>query len=134
MKLPDGSGVKSRKNAKLERANYGLKQSGREWGHLCADTLLIIEGFEQCKADQCIFRNIVDVVIVLIVGVGGPEVECLNKKFRTNNLGASCTCYDGCGVERNLELGTLRVSQQAYVETIMKRFIEESNVGYSFIT
>ena len=45
MKLPGGCGEKSRKTTKLERAIYGLKQSGRKWGHLCADTL-IEHGFE----------------------------------------------------------------------------------------
>ena len=40
MKLPSGCGEKSRKTTKLERAIYGLKQSGRKWGHLCADTLI----------------------------------------------------------------------------------------------
>ena len=29
------------------RAFYGLKQSARKWGNLCADTL-IADGFEQC--------------------------------------------------------------------------------------
>ena len=45
MKLPDGCGVKSNRNAKVERAIYGLMQSRRKWGHLCVDTL-VAEGFE----------------------------------------------------------------------------------------
>ena len=49
-KLPDGCGEKSKKTAKLEKAIYGLKQSGHKWGHLCADTLTA-DGFEPCKAD-----------------------------------------------------------------------------------
>ena len=40
MKLPGGCRKKSKNNAKLERAIYGLKQSGRKWSHLCADTLI----------------------------------------------------------------------------------------------
>ena len=40
MKLPGGCGEKSRKTTKLERAIYGLKQSGRKRGNLCADTLI----------------------------------------------------------------------------------------------
>ena len=59
MKLPGGCGEKSIKTTKLERIIYGLKQSGRKWSHLCADTL-IEDNIEQCKADLCIFRNIVD--------------------------------------------------------------------------
>ena len=66
---------------------------------MCADTL-IEDGFEQCKADPCIFRKIVDGVVVMIVSVyvndllvGGSEEDCesllvsLNKKFPTNDLG-----------------------------------------------
>ena len=43
--------------------------------------------------------------------IGGSEEDCepllasLNKKFLTNNLG-ECTWYDGCGIIRNVELGT----------------------------
>ena len=35
MKLPAGCGEQSKRTTKLERAIYGLKQSGRKWGHLC---------------------------------------------------------------------------------------------------
>ena len=83
-----------------------------------ADTL-VENGFEQCRADPCIFRKIVDGVVVLIVGVyaddlqvGGSEEECdlllasLNKKSPANDLG-ECTWYDGCCIERDEELGTI---------------------------
>ena len=62
MKLTGGYGEKLKKTAKLERAFYGLKQSGRKCDHLRADTL-IADGFEQCKADPCIFRKIIDGVV-----------------------------------------------------------------------
>ena len=137
MKLPGGCGEKSNKTTKLERAIYGLKQSGRKWGHLCADTL-IEHGFEQCKADPCVFRKVVDQAVAMIVGVyvddlliGGSEENCeslltsLNRKFPTNDLG-ECTWYDGCGIERNVELGTIKLSQEAYVESLMKRFDVQS--------
>ena len=54
MKLPGGCGEQSRRAAKLGRVIYSLKQSGRKWGHLLADTL-IANGFEQGKAGLCIF-------------------------------------------------------------------------------
>ena len=95
MKLPAGCGEESKRTAKIERAIYGLKQSARQWGHSCADTL-IADGFEQCKADPCIFRKVVDGVVVMIVGVyvddllvGGSEEDCesllasLNRTFPT---------------------------------------------------
>ena len=68
IKLPADCGEQSKRAAKLERAIYGLKQIGRHCGHLWADTL-IADGFEQCKADPCIFRKVVDGVVVMIVGV-----------------------------------------------------------------
>ena len=45
MKLPGGCSDQSKRAAKLAREIYCLKQSGRKWGHLCADTL-IADGFE----------------------------------------------------------------------------------------
>ena len=59
--------------------------------------------------------------------IGGSEEDCvsllasLNKMFPTNNLG-ECTWYDGCGIERDVELRTIKVSQKAYVESLMTRF------------
>ena len=140
MKLPAGCGEQSKKTAKLERAIYGLKQSGRQWGHLCTDTL-IADGFERSKSDSCIFRKVVDGVVVMIVGVyvddlliGGSEKDCesllasLNKKFPTDDLG-ECTWYDGCGIERDVKLGTIKLSQEAYDESLMKRFGVQSISG-----
>ena len=135
--LPAGYGEQSKRTPKLERAICGLKQSGRHWGHLCADTL-IADGFEQSKADPCISRKVVVGVVVMIVGVyvddllvGGSEEHCesllasLNKKFPTNDLG-ECTWYKGCGIERDVELGAIKLSQEAYVKSLMKRFAVQS--------
>ena len=103
IKLPGGCGEKWKKTAKLERAIYGLKKSGCKWGHFCADTL-IADGFEQCKADPCIFRKIVDRVVVMSIGVyvddllvGGSqealrfvtvvsEQDVSNQRFRSVHL------------------------------------------------
>ena len=68
MKLPGGCDEQSKRTAKLERGVHGLKRSGRKWDYLCADTQ-IADGFEQYKADPCIFRKVVDGVVVMIIGV-----------------------------------------------------------------
>ena len=63
--------------------------------------------------------------------VGGSQEDCellllpLNKRFPTNDLG-ECTWYDGCGIERNTELGTIKLSQEAYAESLMTRFDEHT--------
>ena len=70
-------------------------------------------------------------VVVMIVGIyvgnlliGGSEEDCvsllasLNKKFLTNIL-EECTWYNGYGIERDVELGTTKLSQEVYVERLM---------------
>ena len=47
---------------------------------------------------------------------GGSEEDCesllvsLNKTFPTNDLD-ECIWYDGCGIEKNVELGKMKLSQ-----------------------
>ncbi|CAB1107951.1 unnamed protein product [Ectocarpus sp. CCAP 1310/34] len=99
LRLPAGCGDKSHKVVMAERAIYGLKQSGRQWGYHAADTV-VENGFEQCKADPCVFRKMVDEVVVMIIViyvddtlVAGSDEDCeellasLNKKFPTKNSG-----------------------------------------------
>ena len=65
------------------------------------------------------------------LSIEGSEEDCesllasLNKSFPTNNLGES-TWYDGCGIERDVELGTIKLSQEAHVESLMERFDVQS--------
>ena len=79
-------------------------------------------------------RKVVDRVVVVIVGVyvddlrvGALQKDCeslllsLNKTFPTNDIG-ECTWYDGFGIERNAELGTIKLSQEPCVESLMTRF------------
>ena len=102
MKFPGGCGRKSKKTANLEGAIYGPKQSGRKLGHLCADTL-IAHGSGQYKAKPCMFREIFDGVVLMIIGiyvddllVRGSQKDCeslllsRNKNCLTNELG-ECT-------------------------------------------
>ena len=48
-------------------------------------------------------------------------LAALNKKFAVKDLG-DCTWYDGCAIDMNLENGTTKVSQTAYIESMLKRF------------
>ena len=133
MRLPQGSGVMSGKVCKVERALYGLKQSGREWGFEAADAL-IANGYEQCRADPCVFRKMVDgevvgliVIYVDDIMVVASEQEreellaSLRKRFPVKDLG-KCTWYDGIGIETDLGNGTTKLSQKAYIESVLKRF------------
>ena len=133
MKPLGDCGEKSKKTAMLERPITGLKKRGCKGGHLCTNTL-IAYSFEQCKADQCISRKIVDGVVAMIIGVymdvllgGGSQENCkslvlsLNKTFSANGLG-ECTWYERCGIEKNAEFSTIKFSQEAYVKSSMAHF------------
>ncbi|CAB1105704.1 unnamed protein product [Ectocarpus sp. CCAP 1310/34] len=135
-RLPVGCGDKSHNIVKAERAIYGLKQSGRQWYH--AANTLVENGFEQCKADPCVFRKMVDEVVVMIIViyvddilVAGSDEDCeellasLNKKFPTTNPG-ECQWLDGCAIVRDVEAGTLGISQTAYIDSMVKRFDVQS--------
>ena len=66
--------------------------------------------------------------------VGGSQQDCeplllsLNKMFPTNDV-EECTWYGGCGIERNAESGTIKLSKEAYVESLMTRFDEHTTSG-----
>ncbi|CAB1102942.1 unnamed protein product [Ectocarpus sp. CCAP 1310/34] len=117
LRLPDGCGVWTGTAVKVERALYGLKQSGREWG-----------------VDPCIFRKVVDgevvgliVIYVDDIMLSATEEEreellaSLQKRFPVKDLG-DCTWYDGCAIEVDLENGTTKLSQTAYIESMLNRF------------
>ena len=59
--------------------------------------------------------------------IAGSDEACrdfraaLNTKFPTNNLG-ELTWYTGCAFKRNWELGTLEITQKAFVESMLNRF------------
>ncbi|CAB1096840.1 unnamed protein product [Ectocarpus sp. CCAP 1310/34] len=131
LRFPEGCGSMSGKVVKVERALYGLKQSGREWWFEAADAL-IENGYEQCRVDPCVFRKVVDgevvglIVIyvddILVAADEGEREELfasLNKKFPVKDLG-ECTWYDGCAIAMDL-------SQTAYIESMLKRFDVTTN-------
>ena len=56
----------------------------------------------------------------LRVTAGISEQKFSDKRLRR------VTGYDGCGIERDVELGTIKLSQEAYVESLMERFDVQS--------
>ena len=84
---------------RLNKAPYGLKQSGRSWYKLLSSTLVEC-GFEQRLLDPCVFRLMVNdpVVAMLVVHVDDIKitatkeitdsvVEDLNNRFPTKHFG-----------------------------------------------
>ncbi|CAB1102912.1 unnamed protein product [Ectocarpus sp. CCAP 1310/34] len=133
LRFPEGCGSMSGKVVKVERALYGLKQSGREWGFEAADAL-IEYGYEQCRVDPCIFRKVVDGEVVGLIVINVDDIlvaadegeredlfASLNNRFPVKDLG-ECTWYDGCAIAMDVENGITTLSQTAKIESMLKRF------------
>ena len=92
---------------------YGIVQVGRCWNKkFCNDMTAI--GFEQSKADQCVFRKIVDEEekMVVVVHVGDILAHAkdqatmerfvaeLGRKFKLKDMGDAKN-YTGCHITRD---------------------------------
>ena len=103
-------------------------QRGRQWAGLLVETVVEF-GMEQSSPNPCVFRMLVDGNVELIMAVhaddiviAGSNEACkdfhvaLNTKFPTNNLGELTWCA-GFAFKRNWKLGTLEITQKAFVES-----------------
>ena len=136
MRLPPGCGDLSGKVVLLHKSLYGLKQASRTWNKLLVSRLKGY-GFEQCKADPCIFRLMDEesdsVRMMLAAHVDDMVLACkgakeceslrafLSESFPTNNLG-KLRYYTGCSFKRDKQRGTLTISQAACVNKLLERF------------
>ena len=129
MKLPGGCGELSGKYVDLEKALYGLNQSGLLCNDLLVNKLVSVHGMEQCMTDPCVFRLIREgkLVLILAVHVAGTRVEVnkllvtLNKDFETNDLG-ELSFFTGCTITQDTEKSLTSISQKTFSETLARRF------------
>ena len=92
-------------------------------------------GFEQAKADPCVFRKVVDgeAEMVMIVHVDDILAHAkdkatmdrfaaeLGQKFKLKDMG-DAGYYMGCQITRNRKARKLKFDQHLYVESMVKRF------------
>ena len=110
-----------------------MKQAGRTFNALLVNTV-VGYGLEQCKTDPCVLRLMKDETVILMVAVHVDDLfvvgrskevadfyDALNNKFLTNMVG-ELSWYTGCTFERNFKDGTIKMSQTAFVEELLKRF------------
>ena len=119
---------------RLNKATYELVQAGRCWNIKFCDDVTVI-GFEQAKADPCVFRKIVhdeaDMVVVVLVDdiLAHAEDQAAMDRFAAE-LGQMFTLKDmgdagyymGCHITRNRKARELKFDQHLYVESMVKRF------------
>ena len=92
-------------------------------------------GFEQAKADPCVFREVVDGEAEMVVVVNVDDILAhakdqatidrfaaeLGQKFKLKDMG-DAGYYMGCHITRNRKARELKFDQHLYVESMVKRF------------
>ena len=114
---------------KLNKALYGLKQSPRVWYNTISQFLAEL-GFTALSSDLCVFHKAGTYIAVfvddlLIVGPSKPEItnikEKLKHRFHMTDLGPCCY-YLGMEITRDRQNRTIYLSQQGYIEKVLKDF------------
>ena len=119
---------------RLRKALYGLKQAAKSWYDSLKEALESL-GFKRTDADHGVFikkwadgRVVIVAVHVddcLTTGSSRNLVDefkrRVNEKYRMTDLGP-CKWLLGIRVERDLENGTIALSQHAYIDSIVTRF------------
>ena len=119
---------------RLNKAIYGLVQAERCWNNkFCDDTTAI--GFEQAKANPCVFRKVVDGEAEMVVVVHVDDILAhakdqatmdrfaaeLGQKFKLKDMG-DAGYYMCFHITRNRKARELKFNQHFYVESRVKRF------------
>lgn len=135
MDQPEAFGDQTARKCKLIKSMYGLKQSSRVWNQTLND-VLINAGLERLKTDQCIYSSIEkDKKSVLLVAIYVDDilifsndekrermvVEALNKNFKMKFMGDASVVL-GIRIERNVQMGTITLDQQKYIDDMLRRF------------
>jgi hypothetical protein len=118
---------------KLLRSLYGLKQAGFEWSEELEEFFLDA-GFTRSQVDRAVyFRCADDEHTVITVSVDDMAVtskylkhitkfkDQLRERFEISDLG-ELTWLLGLKIERDRRTRTIRLSQGAYIDTIVERF------------
>ena len=122
---------------KLQKSIYGLKQAYREW-YLKFDEVITANGFKENIVDQCIYmkvsgRKYIFLVlhvddILLVANDTNQLVETkqlLFSHFDMKDLGEASYVL-GIKILGDRPSGIMRLSQQTYIESILKRLNMQS--------
>ena len=131
MKLSPGCGLVSGKVARLKKSLYGLKQASRTFYKRLVSDLKRI-GFERSMSDPCVLRFMMGDEVVGRVAIHVDDilyagtmakvvVEALGDSLPTKKLG-EVKFFLGCESIRDREAGTIEISQESYIRSVLERF------------
>lgn len=142
MCIPQGGwigGLQQGQSLMLDKAIYGLKNSGRAW-FLTLSKELTRLGFTQCVSDQCLWTFEKDNTVIhmliyvddfLVVTNNKDKLKDimlnLNKKFIINCLG-DASFYLGMRIIRNIQDKSITLDINAYIQVLLQKFkMQECN-------
>lgn len=118
---------------KLNRSIYGLKQASRQWNLRFHESVMEF-GFRQNSSEPCLYfiRNETQIILLALyvddILLSGNDAGMLAKikawlfrSFDMKDLGEASYIL-GIKVERDRQSRSISLSQEAYVETVLKRF------------
>lgn len=133
MKPPPGFPHLSGKIAHLQKAIYGLKQSGRCWYFTLRKALGEL-GFTPCKSDECLFlkklthgteflaMHVDDMLVVCPTPAAAEQLQKeLEMKYILNDFGNVCF-FLGMKVSRDRTTRTITLLQLGYIAQLLEKF------------
>lgn len=136
MQQPEGYEVKGKEKlvCRLKKSLYGLKQAPRQW-YLKFDKFMSEQGYTRCHSDHCVYlkrKNDGSYIILLlyvddmlVAGSNMQEINVLKRKlansFAMKDLGAAKQIL-GMRITRDRKNRKLTLSQNEYIEKVLKRF------------
>lgn len=117
----------------LEKSLYGLAQSPGNWFRTI-DPVLVEIGFVPLKSDTCVYvyeQDGAKIILTLYVDdllLTGNNEDAISKvksqlkqRFKMTDMGEASLVL-GIEIRRNLQLGTLTISQKEYTKSVLKKF------------
>jgi hypothetical protein len=117
----------------LKKSIYGLKQASKQW-YLKLDRTIMNFGFKENIMDNCVyvkFKNGKYIFLILYVdnilltssdvGLLLETKKFLSSKFDMKDLGEASFVL-GIEIHRDRSKGVLELSQNAYIEKVLKKF------------
>jgi hypothetical protein len=135
MKIPEGlcGDNLDSKCCKLKKCLYGLKQANRVWNQKL-DAFLLSQKFHRLATDNSVYiLSIPGYPLYLTVWVDDLLLFCkdvdtiikvkgmLSSEFQMSDLG-EVSYILGVDITRNMETGTLALSQQSYIQQCLQKF------------
>lgn len=140
MKPPAGAELPNGKVYKIVKGLYGLKQSGRVWSQEL-DKLLRQLGFMPLSPAPCVYmRGTGQTAVILItyvddIAMTSPDLTTLSDvksallaKYKMEDKGP-IDSFCGIRVTYDMKSRTLRMTQQAYIDTVITEFLPQGGTA-----